>query len=227
MNRLEGNTLINGNTYINGMLVYTSNSSATTTVTSGQSVLAGATQATTGQTTITNQGGSGATVDANGKITQGIVGQTTGSLVVTNGIGNTHGFVVNESQATMSGGTRSTSLTLNDGGAFFSNSATGAPVRVTGVADGTTDFDAVNYRQLKQVAGGVAGVSAMANIPQVDRNKTFAIGAGLGNYQGMTSLALGASYRVAPDAVVKLSVATTKGNGNKTTVYGVGAGISW
>ena len=166
-------------------------------------------------------------MDQNGKITTGVVGQTTGSLVVTNGIGESHGFVVDETSATMSGGLRSTSLTLNDNGARFSNSATGAPVRVTGVADGNHDFDAVNYRQLKQVAAGVAGTSAMANIPQVDPNKTFAIGAGLGHYQSQTALALGGSYRVAQNAVIKASVSLVDSGSDKTTVYGIGAGMSW
>lgn len=154
--------------------------------------------------------------------------QTTAALTVTNTTTNqTHGFLVNETQATMSGGTRSTSLTLNDGGAFFGNSATGAPVRVTGVADGTKDFDAVNYRQLKQIAAGVAGSSAMANIPQVDQNKEFAVGVGMGVFQSAASMALGASYRMAPNAVLKASVSTTNNSSSKNTVFGVGAGMSW
>jgi hypothetical protein len=227
VNRLEGNTLINGNTYINGTLVYSSNSAATTTVTSGPSILPGATQATTGQSSIVNAGGVGTNVDSNGRMSVGVVNQTTASMIVTNGYGNTHGFVVNETSATMSGGIRSTSLTLDDNGATFRNTFNGGPARVTGVADGASDFDAVNYRQLRQVAAGVSGTSAMANIPQVDQNKKFAVGAGLGSFQGMTALALGASYRFAPSAVVKASLASSSGANNKNTVYGIGAGFSW
>ena len=118
VNRLEGNTLINGNTYINGTLVYTSNTSATTTVTSGQSILNN--QATNGQMSIANSGGPGASVDANGRITTGTVNQTSASLTLTNGIGETHGLVVTEEQSTLSGGIHSSSLTLNDYGATFS-----------------------------------------------------------------------------------------------------------
>jgi hypothetical protein len=165
-------------------------------------------------------------VDANGKITTGIVSQTTGSLVVTNGLGNAHGFVVDENSATMSGGTHSTSLTLNDNGATFSNPANGASVQVHGVADGTSDFDVVNYRQLMQIAAGVASTSAMANIPQVDQNKTFSVGVGLGNFQGQTAVALGASYRAAPNTVYKASISTTSGS-SRTTVFGTGAAFSW
>lgn len=225
-NVMTGNTLIDGNVYINGTLNYSSSTSATTTV-SGT----GATGTTSAGMTVVNAGqAGGVSVDANGKMTANATPtQTTSALTVTNTTtGQTHGFVVNETQAVMSGGTRSTSLTLNDNGATFSNSATGAPVTVTGVADGTQDFDAVNYRQLKQVAAGVAGVSAMANIPAVDQNKTFAFGAGIGQFQNQTALALGGSWRIAQNAVVKASVATSSGNNtSKSTVYGVGAGLSW
>lgn len=223
-NQINGNTLIDGNVYINGTLKYVSSNTATTTV-----VGTGATGNTSAGMTVVNAGqAGGVSVDGNGKLTANATPtQTTSALTVTNTTtGQTHGFVVNETQAVMSGGTRSTSLTLNDSGARFSNSATGAPVTVTGVADGQQDFDAVNYRQLKQIAAGVAGVSAMANIPQVDQNKTFAVGVGLGNFQSQTALALGASYRVAPNAVIKASASTTNAE-RKTTVYGVGAGFSW
>lgn len=223
-NQINGNTFIDGNVYINGTLNYVSSNTATTTV-----VGTGATGNTSAGMTVVNAGQAGGVgVDANGKLTANATPtQTTSALTVTNTTtGQTHGFVVNETQAVMSGGTHSTSLTLNDNGARFSNSATGAPVTVTGVADGQQDFDAVNYRQLKQVAAGVAGVSAMANIPQVDQNKTFAVGVGLGNFQSQTALALGASYRVAPTAVIKASASTTNAE-RKTTVYGVGAGFSW
>ena len=98
--------------------MYTSNTSATTTVTSGQSILNN--QATNGQMSIANSGGPGASVDANGRITTGTVNQTSASLTLTNGIGETHGLVVTEEQSTLSGGIHSSSLTLNDYGATFS-----------------------------------------------------------------------------------------------------------
>ena len=172
---------------------------------------------------IVNTGGSGANVDANGKITTGIVNQTTGSLIVTNGLGNTHGFVVDEDSATISGGTRSSSLTLNDNGATFSNSASGAPIQVHGVADGTSDFDAVNVRQF---AGAVASVAAMASIPGVDTNKTASFGVGYGNYMGKSALAMGGSMRISDNGVIKANLATNTGGRSKVTV-GVGAGWSW
>ena len=186
VNKISGNTLVDGNVYINGTLNYVASDSASTTVVGGVSGLPErsspypANVTTSSGTSIVNAGQSGYVADAHGKITAGTTTEATSAMVVTNGYGNTHGFIVSESSATMSGGTQSTSLTLNNGGAFFSNASTGAPVRVTGVADGTTDFDAVNYRQLREVKRGIAGVSAMSNIPAIQNGKTYAVSAGCG-----------------------------------------------
>jgi hypothetical protein len=179
------------------------------------------------QMSLGNVGEQGARVDANGKITMGKLDQSTAALTVTNGQGNTHGFVVNESSATMSGG--ATSLTLDDGSARFSNASTGGPVRVTGVADGRSDYDAVNYRQLKSVKAGIAGIAAMTNIPLVEQYKKFALGVGVGHYDGMTSMALGVSARISENAIIKASVSNGVAGGStrKSTVYGIGAGFSW
>jgi len=222
VNRLEGNTLINGNTYINGTLVYTSNTSATTTVTSGQSILNN--QATNGQMSIANSGGPGASVDANGRITTGTVNQTSASLTLTNGIGETHGLVVTEEQSTLSGGIHSSSLTLNDYGATFSNAQTGAPVQVHGVADGTSEFDAVNFRQLNS---GLAMAAGLASIPQVDAGKKFSVGAGTGIYGGEASLAVGMSARVKDDWVVKAGVSAVPSNGQFNQMANAGVSYSW
>lgn len=226
-NIIVGNTLIDGDLHINGRANYYSTTSASTSVSSGQSILVNATHSTSGQVTVLNRGSAGPVLDANGKILVGTAPQATAALTVSNGIGNTHGFVVTEDASVMSGGINSTSLTLNDSGARFSNSTNGAPVLVTGIANGRSDYDAVNYQQLKQVAGGVASASAMANIPQVDQNKTIAIGAALGHFQSMTSLALGASYRMAPSAIIRASVSSNVGRSEKDWVYGLGAGFSF
>jgi len=87
-------------------------------------------------------------------------------------------------------------MTLDDGGATFQNTTTGGPTRVTGVADGTSAYDAVNYRQLKslesEMSGGIAMASAFSGIPQVDANKTFMLGAGVGNFNSEARLLLAA-----------------------------------
>ncbi|MCW5624226.1 MAG: YadA-like family protein [Burkholderiales bacterium] len=230
-NMVSGNLFVDGNVYINGLLEYVSSNAATTTVTSSGTSILGPSLSTSGGTAIVMKGtdATHAVVDQNGRIdlTGGVSTQSSSSMTLTNGLGNTHGFYVDETQATMSGGTRSSSMTLNDNGATFSNSSTGRPVQVHGVNDGTTDFDAVNYRQLRGVAAGVAGTSAIANLPQVDPNKRFALGAGLGTYQNIVSLALGASFRPTPNSVIRASIATVNGGGGDNTVGGVGFGWSW
>lgn len=71
------------------------------------------------------------------------------------------------------------------------NSANGAPIRVTGVADGTTDYDAVNFRQLQKANMGIAAVSALAAIPGTIPGKIFAIGAGYGYFENESAVAIG------------------------------------
>jgi hypothetical protein len=228
-NKINGNLFVDGNVYINGTLDYVSSNSANTSVigTGGTSNLVGATLGTSGGTAIVMSGSTGTqtVVDANGRLTNvtGTATESTASLTLTNGYGETHGLVVTETQATLSGGTQSSSLTMADNGATFSDSATGAPVQVHGVNDGTADFDAVNVRQF---AGAIASVTAMANIPQVDQDKTFAVGAGYGNFMGKDALALGATYRMSKNGVLKASVASGTGGGRKTAA-GLGAAWSW
>ena len=202
-NRLEGDTLINGNTYINGRLVYTSTTAATTSVNSGESVLSSG-GATSGHMSIVNKGEAAphAVVDSNGRIsiTNGAATQASSAMTLTNGMGNTHGMVITERQTVISGGTQSTSLTLDERGATFGKASNGAPVRVTGVADGKTRWDAVNYGQLNR---GVAIAASMATIPQVEPNKTFSLGAGTSYYGDETGIAIGGSLRLSPNTVVK------------------------
>jgi hypothetical protein len=229
-NKIQGNTLVDGNMYINGSLTYTSNSSATTTVTSGTSVLPDQIQATSGQMSIANSGATGARTDANGKITNGIVTESTASFTLTNGIGNTHGLVVTESEATLSGGTRSSSMTLNDNGANFSNAQTGAPIQVHGVADGTAPYDAVNVRQLDKVAtraySGIAQIAAMQAVPAPIAGKNYSLGMGGGFYAGQQAIAFGGKANVGENVSVGASVATGFGNTNDMAAS-VGAGFSW
>ena len=180
-NKVNGNLYIDGNTYINGTLDYVSSNSATTTVVgagTGTSILPGATQGTSGGTNIVMKGSNGAT-------------ESKAELTLTNGIGNTHGVEVYENRTVLSGGEHSSNMRLDDGGATFYNSATSAPIRVTGVADGTTDFDAVNFRQLQKANMGIAAVSALAAIPGTIPGKIFAIGAGYGYFENESAVAIG------------------------------------
>lgn len=156
-------------------------------------------------------------VDANGKMqtATGTVAQTSASMTVTNGLGNTHGFYVNERQATISGGSRSSSLTLNDNGAKFSDSNTGAPIRVHGVNDGASAYDAVNVRQLY---GGIA--ASMATAPAINDLKPgeSGVGVGTGFYGGYSAVGVGFSHYVNSGPLFNLGIARSMQDGSRTAV---------
>jgi len=207
-------------------VVTTKNNAASTVVTgaSGTSNLDGGTT-TSGGSAVLLKGGIGTqtVVDVYGKLTNvtGTATQSTASLTLTNGAGNVHGLVVTETQASLSGGTNSSTLTTSDNGATFSDARNGNPVQVHGVDDGTAQFDAVNVRQF---AGAIASVTAMANIPQVDQDKTYAMGVGVGTFMGRSALAAGVTYRFTANGVLKGSVSSAMTNSNSTTV---GFGAAW
>jgi autotransporter adhesin len=111
----------------------------------------------------------------------------------------------------------------------------GSERRITNVAAGINPTDAVNVSQLSAVKNqvgdlqriaysGVAMAGALAGLPQVDSGKTFALGAGIGNYAGYTALAIGASARVSQSTVVKFGVSTTSAS---RTLINAGVGYSW
>ncbi|EKN5072252.1 YadA-like family protein [Yersinia enterocolitica] len=69
---------------------------------------------------------------------------------------------------------------------------------------------------------GIAGVVAMANIPQVQESQQFAMGAGVGGYGSENALAVGASFHATQNTIVKLTVSNdTQHN------FGWGAGTSY
>jgi hypothetical protein len=193
----------------------------------GDSILQNATQQTNGNSGIVLKDATGThvIVDGNGKLAlnSGAAAQTTAAMTITNGLGNTHGFMVNEQQATISGGTQSTSLTLNDSGATFGRSSDGSPVTVRGVANGVNDFDAVNVRQF---AGAIAGVTAMASIPSPDAGKTTSVGVGVGHFMSKSAIAFGFNHKMNANSMIKATVASGINGGTKPIV-GVGAGWSW
>ncbi|MES9846171.1 MAG: YadA-like family protein [Candidatus Sedimenticola sp. 6PFRAG5] len=145
------------------------------------------------------------------------------SIGVTNSDGNNHGLVVTETEAVLTGGSTSTSLTLNDGGATFSNTDTGGPARVTGVADGVGKYDAVNVSQLKSAYGGIASVAALAAIPEALPGKRHSVGMGVGYYEGQKALAIGYKSRLNE----RMSFSTGFGRSRGNTSANVGVGFSW
>jgi hypothetical protein len=144
-------------------------------------------------------------------------------LVYNQTTGQPHGLVINQSETVLSGGTQSTSLTLDDNGARFRNTTTGGAARVTGVAAGSTTFDAVNFGQLRETNAGVASVAAMANMPGLAAGKNYSIGLGFGNFEGESAFAFGGIARL--DEYVSLQASV--GHSNEASSVGAGVGFSW
>lgn len=230
--KVMGTTTLQGATTVNNTLdVIGATTIVGTTSVTGATTIVGATNINTTGTAATSIGNADAAATVVGNVVTATAGNSALALqngearvTVTNSLGNTHGLVVGESSTTLSGGTRSTNLTLNDNGATFSNAATGAPTRVTGVANGASDFDAVNVRQF---SAAVAGVAASANIPGLDTNKTTSVGVGIGSYMSSQALAFGGSYRFSDKGVLRASLATGLNTGGSKTTLGIGAGWSW
>ncbi len=157
-------------------------------------------------------------------------GPTSASVSVTTATGQSHGLNVGQTSTTLSGGTTSTTLTLDDSGATFADTTTGGPARVMGVADGVNDFDAVNMRQfnglvddMEETQGGVASVAAMSNIPQVGAGQNFSLGLGYGNFAGESAIAAGGSARITDNLVAKTSL----GFGAGKATFGGGVAYAW
>lgn len=208
-----------------------SNGVATTSVNPsagvGDSLLLGATQQTSGNSGTVLKGATGThtTVDINGKLgttsASAVASQTSASMTITNGLGNTHGFFVNEQQATISGGTRSSSLTLDDRGATFSRNSDGAPVQVHGVADGSNDFDAANIRQLHR-----AVAASMATIPQISlKPGETGLGVGTGFYGNHSAIGVHLAHQSSDGAQFNIGVATS--GANSQTAVRAGVGWKW
>jgi hypothetical protein len=159
----------------------------------------------------------------------GGAGNSTAELSVTNSAGNTHGVFVGENSTRISGGTNSTSLAFDDNGAHFRNDSTGGPARVTGIADGVADFDAVNFRQLNNLdkkltgkineTGAVAAAFAQLGQAQTPGKSTFGIAAG--GQGSKAGVALGFSHR--PVTMKPVVIKASLGASGKTVAGGVGA----
>jgi hypothetical protein len=190
------------------------NGSITNTVTASAGVSA--------ETVVANNGSTRWVADGNGKLTE-VAGSdttsgTTAAMVVTNSAGNTHGVVVQETKTTLSGGTNSSSLTLDERGATFSDSATGYPIQVHGVADGTAPFDAVNVRQLYS---GLASVLAAAPDLRLEPG-TSGFGIGLGSYGGYQAIGVGFGHMY--DNGLVLTGSISRGEYSETAAR---ASLSW
>jgi hypothetical protein len=223
INSLNYGTRVNGGMYIDGSLgvngnIYSLNPTANATVNIANNGLA-----ITGVTNEVTLVSDNDALTANARAELDLQ-PTSASLLVNTDVGDAHGISIAQTNTVLSGGTQSTSMTLNDWGATFKNDQTGGPARVTGVADGQNDYDAVNYRQLQKAYAGVASVAALAAIPPPIDGKNFSVGGGYGHYQGQDAVAMGAKARI-PKTSVMLTVGTGYCDNNWAT--SVGAGISF
>jgi hypothetical protein len=135
----------------------------------------------------------------------------------------THGLFVNTQSTTLTGGTRSTSLTLNDNGAAFRNEITRGPARVTGVDDGRSRYDAVNYGQLQKAYSGVASVAALAAVPGPVPGKKFSLGVGAGTYMDERAVAMAFTADVKDFIRIKSGFAF----GRDQATVNAGISLSW
>lgn len=144
-------------------------------------------------------------------------------LVYNQQTGQAHGLAIGQTSTVLSGGTQSTSLTLSDDGATFTNTTTGGPAHVTGISNGYSKYDAVNFGQLREAYGGIAAVAAMANIPAPPPGKQFSIGVGFGNFEGENAFALGGAARLTDNVSFQASI----GQSDDNSTVGAGVGFSW
>ena len=89
-------------------------------------------------------------------------------------------------------------------------------------ASGFSDLKRQIDDNRKAANAGIAGVAAMANIPQVTASQDFSVGAGVGFRGDEQAIAVGFSARASQNVVVKASVA-----GDTQQSWTVGAGVSY
>ncbi len=215
--RVDGGMLVNGDLGVNGN-IYSLNTTANASVSIGNNGLA--IVGSENKTTLTADSNASSS-DGRGQLT---LEETQASLLVNNATnGNAHGLVIEQDQTVLSGGTTSTTLTLNDNGATFANTDTGGPARVRGVADGHDDYDAANMRQLRKSYAGIAAVSALTNIPPPAQGKRFNMGLGYGNFEEENAVAFGGHARLSE----RISLKAGFGHSSDANTFGAGIGYSW
>ena len=195
----------------------------------------GGLQVQNGDITLSRDDGSSLRIDTRGMTATGTDGRQArlnvqsdqASLTVRNAQGNTHGLTVGQDKTTLSGGRNSTYMTLDDNGVRFGKISNNRPVRVTGVADGKEDYDAVNFRQLNKVNKGVAMGMAMDGIPQnFAEGNNYAVGVGMSRFNSQNAVALGAFYRDT-DWNLTYSLKVAHASGDKRVEQAASLGIGW
>ena len=184
---------------------------------------------------VSNSGENSLTVDDTTVQLQATDGATSGqvnvavdeaSVLVDNGTA-VHGLVVGTTNTVLSGGTTSTTLTLDDSGAHLDNDLDMGGNRVTNMADGVAPGDAATMRQFnnleEEAFSGIANVAALAAIPAPQAGHNFSVGVGGGNYKGNSAIAAGFNANVSQSWRVTGGVGVSHGN----VTSSVGVGFSW
>jgi autotransporter adhesin len=162
---------------------------------------------------------------------------TTGSYSTS--VGNTIGVVTIVGSAVNVGTNSGSSVNLGSSAGNSTVSLNGN--RLQNVGAGVLGTDAVNLNQLNsllssttsQIANlqsqvntnknGIAGVSAMSNIPSLSSSQKNNFGVGIGAFQGASAIAFGGNFRIKDNLVGKISASLSSGN----YVTGAGLSIGW
>ncbi|HDR8932650.1 TPA: YadA-like family protein, partial [Burkholderia vietnamiensis] len=106
--------------------------------------------------------------------------------------------------------------------------------RITNVAAGVHDTDAVNVSQLNSVRSqisavergaysGLAAATALTMIPDVGDGKTLTVGVGTANYKGYQAVAIGATAHVTQNIKVRSGISYSADN----MLWGAGMAYQW
>ncbi|MFC0281506.1 YadA-like family protein, partial [Falsigemmobacter intermedius] len=227
---VTGNATVLGNTNLGGTLnVEGATTLQSTLLVEGATTINNTLLVSTGDTTFDVNGTSAnLTVDDGTNASSLAVTSTTVSLTNSgSGMTSSSGAttVTGTTQATITGGT--TSMLVSNSGVNFSG-AGGAPVRLSGVADGVAPFDAVNVRQLEQMdrrlSAGIAGTMAMTQLPTISAGESSSFGIAFGHYNSQSALAMGGAVRVTDSMTVRGALQHSSVGG---TGGAVGLGWSW
>lgn len=217
--KVDGNVLVKGNLHVDGALNYSSSGSSGIDADGSDdkttSKLEGATQGTKARV--------GLVVKGDKDADDSTATESRAEVTLTNGLGKSHGLQVYEDRTVLSGGTQSSSILLNDSGVTFRN-GTGGPARVTGVADGVSQYDAVNFGQMEKAYAGVASAAALAAIPDPVAGKYFSLGVGVSSFEDQHAVAVGLRGAVTHSLRFQVGAAATS---NADPLFNAGVGFSW
>ncbi|WP_162818027.1 YadA family autotransporter adhesin [Aquirhabdus parva] len=110
--------------------------------------------------------------------------------------------------------------------------------QITNVAPGTRGTDAVNLNQLNSVQNslnnriddlnnvasrGIASATALTQIPEMNEHQRMNVGLGVGHFNGVDAVAVGAKFKVGDNARVNIGAGISGG----VATYGAGVGFGW